>query len=41
MHPLMNPFPSENSIAFGMSTSQRAAVSNAHLSDELLMGISL
>ena len=31
----------KNSIAFGMSTSQRTAVSNAHLSDELLMGISL
>ena len=30
-----------SSIAFGMSTSQRTAVSNAHLSDELLMGISL
>ena len=32
---------SENSIAFGMSTWQRIAVSNTHLSDELLMGISL
>ena len=30
-----------NSIAFGKSTSQRIAMSNAHLSDEVLMGILL